>query len=189
VIEEFALTGVGNFTIRGLADALGQSTRVLTHHFADKKELLVAVLHRLDEQQHEALRATAGWDDPSVAVSSIVRSAWERNLGEAELPMTRLIREIEGLGAAGRLPTSVPNFVRGRAEFVASCLVLRGIPERTALVKATLLNNAFAGLQTDFLVTGDRERTESALDDLCQWLDACIETLTQSHPRADSGNE
>ncbi|MEU3657157.1 TetR/AcrR family transcriptional regulator [Streptomyces sp. NPDC032161] len=175
VIEYLALTGIGQFTLRGIAAALGQSTRVLTHHFADKQELLVAVMRRLDERQHEALRTTEGWEDPAVPVSAVVRSAWERNLGEAELPMTRLIREIEGLAAAGRLPAAVPDFVRGRAEFVASCLTLRGASEGTALITATMLNATFAGLQADYLTTGDAERARGTLDKLCQWLDAAVE--------------
>ncbi|MEC4015399.1 hypothetical protein [Streptomyces sp. H27-D2] len=88
--------------------------------------------------------------------------------------MTRLIREIEGLSAAGRLPVCEPGFVRGRAEFVASCLVRRGLPEADALVKATLLNSAFASLQSGFLITGDRDRTEGALNDLCTWIETCV---------------
>ncbi|MGH4028889.1 TetR family transcriptional regulator [Actinomycetota bacterium Odt1-20B] len=175
VIGHLARTGIGQFTLRGIAAALGQSTRVLTHHFADKQELLVAVMHRLDERQHDALRATAGWQDPAVPVSEVVRSAWERNLGADELAMTRLIREIEGLSAADRLPVAVPDFVRGRAQFVASCLTLRGVPEARALVTATLLNGAFAGLQADHLATGDEERVRSALDELCRWVDAAVD--------------
>ncbi|GLF96864.1 TetR/AcrR family transcriptional regulator [Streptomyces yaizuensis] len=174
VIAQLAETGIGSFTFRGLADALGQSTRVLTHHFADKGALLTAVLRRLDERQHEALRSTEGWEDPSVSVSSLVRSAWRRNLGPGERAMTRLIREIEGLAAAGRLPVPEPAFVRGRAEFVASCLVRRGLSERDALLKATLLNAAFSGLQGDYLATGDAERAEGALDDLCAWIDGAV---------------
>ncbi|AXG82187.1 TetR/AcrR family transcriptional regulator [Streptomyces paludis] len=175
VIGHLAHTGIGQFTLRGIAAALGRSTRVLTHHFADKEELLIAVMRRLDEQQHHALRTTQGWEDPAVPISAVVRSAWERNLDEAELPMTRLIREIEGLAAAGRLPTAVPDFVRGRAEFVATCLTLRGVPERTALITATMLNATFAGLQTDYLATGDTERARGALYQLCHWLDAAVE--------------
>lgn len=175
VIGHLAHTGIGQFTLRGIAAALGQSTRVLTHHFADKRELLIAVMRRLDEQQHHALRTTEGWEDPAVPVSAVVRSAWERNMDKAELPMTRLIREIEGLAAAGRLPAAVPDFVRGRAEFVASCLTLRGVPERTALITATMLNATFAGLQADYLTTGDAERARGALDELCHWLDAAVE--------------
>ncbi|CAM3625885.1 HTH tetR-type domain-containing protein [Nocardiopsis rhodophaea] len=147
---------------------------MLTHHFADKEALVTAVLERLDEQQHQALRTTPGWDDPSVPVSTIVKATWERNLGPQELAATRLIREIEGLAAADRLSHPIPGFVRGRAEFVASCLVARGMQRDAALVKATMLNAAFSGLETDYLMTGDRERTETALDDLCAWIDASV---------------
>ncbi|MGW1974564.1 TetR/AcrR family transcriptional regulator [Streptomyces sp. NPDC001889] len=171
-IGHLARTGISRFTLRGIAEALGQSTRVLTHHFADKRELLSAVMVRLDERQHEELRSTTGWADADVPVSRVVRSAWARNLSTAERSMTSLIREIEGLAAAGRLPGSAVDFVRGRSEFVASCLTLRGMSGADALVTATLLNSAFAGLQTDYLTTGDRERAEAALDELCLWLDA-----------------
>lgn len=100
VIDQLAATGIGSFSLRTLAAGIGQSTRVLTHHFADKNALLTAVLARLDERQHTALRSTPGWYDPAVKVGSLVRSAWERNLGSDELAMTRLFREIEGLAAA-----------------------------------------------------------------------------------------
>ena len=171
VIEQLAHTGISGFTLRGLAQGLGQSTRVLTHHFADREDLLSAVLARLDERQHRSLLATEGWEDPAVPVSDIVREAWRRNLGGEELPMTRLIREIEGLAAAGRLPAASAGFVRGRAEFVASCLTLRGVPADRALTLATLLNSAFSGLEADYLVTGDRGRGESGLELLCDWID------------------
>ncbi|MBV2366699.1 TetR family transcriptional regulator [Streptomonospora nanhaiensis] len=174
VIEQLARTGIADFTLRGLAEGLGQSTRVLTHHFADKNALLTAVLERLDERQHTALRATPGWDDPAVPVGSIVEDAWRRNLGPDEVAMTRLIREIEGLAAAGRLPLPVPGFVRGRAEFVGTCLVRRGMSEAAARTTATLLNAAYAGLEGDYLATGDRDRVEAALKDLCAWVDARV---------------
>ncbi|GAA2620933.1 TetR/AcrR family transcriptional regulator [Streptomyces axinellae] len=174
VIGQLAATGIGSFSLRTVAEGLGQSTRVLTHHFADKNTLLTAVLLRLDERQHEALRATPGWDDPEVAISTVVRSAWERNLSPDELAMTRLIREIEGLAAAGRLPLPGPGFIRGRAEFVASCLTLRGLSESAALTSATLLNSAFGGLEGDYLITGDAARAESALEALCAWIDTCV---------------
>lgn len=174
VIEQLAATGIGNFSLRTLAEGIGQSTRVLTHHFADKTALITAVLIRLDERQHQALRSTPGWDDPAVEVGSLVRSAWERNLGPDELAMTRLIREIEGLAAAGRLPLPTPGFIRGRAEFVASCLVRRGMPESNALTLATLLNSAYSSLQSDYLITGDKQRVEVALHELCAWIDGCV---------------
>ncbi|QUX27087.1 hypothetical protein KGD83_17245 [Nocardiopsis akebiae] len=41
-------------------------------------------------------------------------------------------------------------------------------------MRATALNAAFAGLEADFLMTGDRERTEAALEDLCAWTDSRV---------------
>lgn len=122
VIDQLAATGIGSFSLRTLAAGIGQSTRVLTHHFADKNALLTAVLARLDERQHTALRSTPGWYDPAVKVGSLVRSAWERNLGSDELAMTRLFREIDGLAAMR--PTAAPRRrVRTRA-----CRVRRLVP-------------------------------------------------------------
>lgn len=172
VIEQLAHTGLTGFSLRTLAAGLGQSTRVLTHHFKDREALLGAVLARLDERQHAALRATDGWDDPAVPVSEIVQAAWKRNLSTEELAMTRLIREVEGLAAAGRVTLPDGQFVRGRAEFVAGCLQVRGMDERSARVAATLLNSAYSGLQADYLVTADAERVTAALSELCAWLDA-----------------
>ncbi|TDC22976.1 TetR/AcrR family transcriptional regulator [Streptomyces sp. 8K308] len=172
VIERLAETGVAAFSLRTLAAALGRSTRVLTHHFADKDALLRAVLDRLDERQHQALAATPGWADPAVGIGAIVRDAWDRHLGEDELPRTRLVQEIEGLAAAGRLTGHPPAFVAGRARFVARALELRGLDPVDALVRATLLNNAYAGLQADLLITGERERVTAALDDLCRLADS-----------------
>lgn len=171
IIDELARTGIATFSLRTLAAALGKTTRVLTHHFADKDALLAAVLARLDEQQHEALAATTGWADPTVGIGAIVREAWRRHLSTAELPRTRLVQEIEGLAAAGRLANHVPSFVSGRATFVAKALELRGLPAADALTKATLLNNAYAGLQADRLTTGDTARTEAALNLLCAMAD------------------
>jgi AcrR family transcriptional regulator len=174
IIVELARTGIAGFSLRTLAAALGGSTRLLTHHFADKDALLNAVLARLDEQQHAALAATPGWTDPSVGIGTIVADAWRRHLSEEELPRTRLVHEIEGLAAAGRLTGHVPAFVTGRAEFVARALELRGLPPADALAKATLLNNAYAGLQSDILTTADTTRVEAALTLLRSLADSWI---------------
>ncbi|MDT0318368.1 TetR/AcrR family transcriptional regulator [Streptomyces millisiae] len=171
IIDRLAETGVATFSLRTLAAALGRSTRVLTHHFGDKDALLRAVLDRLDERQHEALAATPGWADPAVGIGAIVRDAWDRHLSEEELPRTRLVHEIEGLAAAGRLTGHPPAFVAGRARFVARALELRGLDPGDALVRATLLNNAYAGLQADLLTTGETGRVTAALDALCRLAD------------------
>ncbi|MCF3145653.1 TetR/AcrR family transcriptional regulator [Streptomyces platensis] len=172
VIGHLAETGIAHLSLRPLAQALGHSTRVLTHHFVDKDALLTAVLRRLDEIQHRQLRATEGWDDTTRGIGTIVRDSWRRHLEPENVGATRLIHEIEGLAAAGRLGGRVPAFLADRAEFVAGALRARGLAPAAARVRATFLNSAYAGLQTDFLVTGDRARTEAALAELCALADS-----------------
>ncbi|TDD72461.1 TetR/AcrR family transcriptional regulator [Actinomadura darangshiensis] len=177
VLDHLAEHGLSGLSMRPVAQALGQSTRVLTHHFADKDALLAALLKRLDEVQHEQLHATEGWDDTGLGIGAIVRDSWRRHLAPGNIGHTRLVREIEGLAAAGRLGGRVPAFLAERAEFVAGALIARGLDPARARVNATFLNAAYAGLQTDFLTTGDRERAEAALDDLCALADSWTENV------------
>ncbi|MFJ9472428.1 TetR/AcrR family transcriptional regulator [Streptomyces caniferus] len=172
VIEQLAQTGIAGLSLRPLAQALGHSTRVLTHHFADKDDLITAVLERLDEIQHGQLRATEGWDDTACGIGALVRDSWRRHLEPENLGATRLVHEIEGLAAAGRLGGRVPKFLADRADFVAGALQVRGLAPDAARVHATFLNSAYAGLQADLLVTGDRARTEAALTELCELADS-----------------
>ncbi|MCP9985193.1 TetR/AcrR family transcriptional regulator [Actinomadura madurae] len=178
VLDHLAEHGMSGLSMRPIAQALGQSTRVLTHHFADKDALLAALLKRLDEIQHEQLHATEGWDDTDRGIGAIVRASWDRHLAPENIAHTRLVREIEGLAAAGRLGDRVPRFLAERAEFVAGALTARGLDPAQARVKATFLNSAYAGLQTDVLTTGDRERAETALAELCALADSWTETET-----------
>ncbi|MBB4889164.1 hypothetical protein [Streptomyces netropsis] len=50
-----------------------------------------------------------------------------------------------------------------------------------ALTTATLLNSAFSGLQGDYLITGDKERTETALDELCAWIDSRVQAARSTN--------
>ncbi|GAA4322366.1 AcrR family transcriptional regulator [Actinomadura luteofluorescens] len=172
VLDHLAEHGMSGLSMRPIAQALGQSTRVLTHHFADKDALLAALLKRLDEVQQEQLHATEGWDDTARGIGAVVRDSWDRHLAPENIARTRLVLEIEGLAAAGRLGDRVPAFLTERAEFVAGALTARGLAPGQALVKATFLNGAYSGLQTDFLTTGDRERVEVALGELCALADS-----------------
>ncbi|EST31354.1 hypothetical protein [Streptomyces roseochromogenus] len=153
VIEQLARTGIGSFPLRTPAEGLGRS--------AGRAAARGAARHHRPA-------------DRAVPVSEVVRSAWHRDLSPGELDMTRLIRETEGLAAAGRLTLPHPGLVRGRAESVAPRLVHRGLSGAAALTCATLLNTAFSSLQADLLITGGHERGEAASDALCAWVDAQV---------------
>ncbi|MBB5940356.1 TetR/AcrR family transcriptional regulator [Streptomyces zagrosensis] len=172
IIEYLAEHGLAGLSMRPLAQALGHSTRVLTHHFRDKNELIDAVLVRLDERQRDRLGAFPGWEEGR-SLGAVIRASWDWHVTGDYLPVIRLLHEIEGLAAGGRLPgTHVPSMLRQRALFVAEALRAHGVPNDVAERRATLLNAAYAGLQTDYLVTGDRARVQAVVDDLAALADA-----------------
>ncbi|MFD2354703.1 TetR/AcrR family transcriptional regulator [Nonomuraea ferruginea] len=175
IVDYLAERGLSTLSMRPLAEHLGKSTRVLTHHFEDKEELLSATMRRLDERHRAWLRSLPGWDG-SDSVGTIVRRTWEFQLREENLPIARLIHEIEGLAAGGRLAGLVPELLADRSAFVASLLRDRGVPERDALRISTLVNSAYTGLQLDVLTTGERERVDEALHQLAdlvgEWVEA-----------------
>ncbi|MFI6890041.1 TetR/AcrR family transcriptional regulator [Streptosporangium canum] len=170
IVDYLAGRGLSTLSMRPLAQHLGKSTRVLTHHFADKEALLSATMERLDEQHRAWLRSLPGWTG-SDSVGTIIRRTWDWQTQEENLPTARLIHEIEGLAAAGKLAGHVSRLLADRSEFVAGLMRERGMPEADALRISTLANSAYTGLQIDFLTTGDRERVEAALDQLCTLVD------------------
>ncbi|TDD05680.1 TetR/AcrR family transcriptional regulator [Nonomuraea deserti] len=175
IVDYLAGHGLSTLSMRPLAEHLGKSTRVLTHHFADKDELLSATMERLDERHRAWLRSLPGWAG-SDSVGTIIRRTWDWQASEDNLPIARLVHEIEGLAAGGRLRGHVPRLLADRSEFVAGLLRERGVPEADALRISTLANSAYTGLQIDLLTTGDRERVEEALDQLCALVDEQVAT-------------
>ncbi|MEV4893170.1 TetR/AcrR family transcriptional regulator [Nonomuraea sp. NPDC050547] len=173
IVDYLADHGLSTLSMRPLAEHLGKSTRVLTHHFSDKEELLSATMRRLDERHRAWLRSLPGWEGGD-SVGTIVRRTWDWQLREENLPVARLIHEIEGLVAGGRLAGHVPELLSDRSAFVAGLLRERGVPEKDARRISTLVNSAYTGLQLDFLTTGERERVEGALDQLTTMLDAWV---------------
>ncbi|MEV0616360.1 TetR/AcrR family transcriptional regulator [Nonomuraea sp. NPDC050404] len=171
IVDYLAENGISHLSLRPLAKALGHSTYVLTHHFSGKDELISAVLAHLFQRQQGRLAALPGPAEDGGSLGDVVRASWAWHMSE-DLPMVRLLLEIEGLSAAGRLTGPyVPRMLGDRAGFVADVLRAHGVPEEAALRNATLLNAAYAGLQVDYLTTGDKDRVEAALNELADTAD------------------
>ena len=62
-IAHFAAHGIGETSLRGLAEAIGTSHRMLIYHFGSRDGLLAAVVDRVEQVQRDALAdltATSG---------------------------------------------------------------------------------------------------------------------------------
>ena len=55
LVEEFAVGGVGDRSLRDVAAAIGTSHRMLLHHFDSREELLVAIVEDVERRQMTVL--------------------------------------------------------------------------------------------------------------------------------------
>jgi AcrR family transcriptional regulator len=51
LVEEFAAGGVGDRSLRDVANAVGTSHRMLLHHFGSREDLVVAVVEEVERRQ------------------------------------------------------------------------------------------------------------------------------------------
>ncbi len=66
LVEEFAVRGIGDRSLRDVAAAVGTSHRMLLHHFGSREELLLAIVDEVERRQmalmHELPERSGGRD-------------------------------------------------------------------------------------------------------------------------------
>ncbi len=166
MVAYLAEHGLGEATLRPMADALGTSVNRLTHHFGSKAELLATALERVQSVQ-KALEDAWVAAEPDLTQSQILRKWWAHlSASQPNLNLTRLGLEAAAIDAT---VTGIAGDVR--AEQIASWrdnierrLVASGVAASDARVEATVIKAVFTGLTLDLLATGDRHRLSDALD-------------------------
>jgi AcrR family transcriptional regulator len=97
VVEEFAVHGIGDRSLRDIAAAVGTSHRMLLHHFGSRNELLLAIVEEVERRQMALLRELPS--EPAEAIA-----AWA-DLRRPELrPFERLFFECYARGVQGEQP-------------------------------------------------------------------------------------
>jgi AcrR family transcriptional regulator len=98
LIDAFADGGIGDRSLRELAEAVGTSHRMLLHHFKSRDELLLSIVDEVERRQMSVLPGAA--TEPAEAMTVM----WA-DLCRPELrPFERLFFECYARGAQGEQP-------------------------------------------------------------------------------------
>jgi AcrR family transcriptional regulator len=161
-VDHFGRHGIGDTSLRGIAEAVGTSHRMLIYHFGSREGLLAEVTRAVEARQRAVMSATYDTDLPPLEAAA---KYWEETV-EATLHYGPLFFELAAHAMQGK-----EHAASLRAELIAAwlpqvtglCRAL-GIPDDQAETHARLALGAARGLLLDLLVSGDRDEVARAAD-------------------------
>lgn len=157
-IRFLSKSGLGNVSMRTLAAALNVTAPTLLYYFGSKENLIIEVLDAVETEE------LAGLDHDNGDLISRAKRYWAERTQTDDLERFRLQLEAVCLSAAeDALPAPVGSRICTRwVDAIQKDLLDMGMPEEEAESYATILHASQAGLLTDLLATGDRERVDRA---------------------------
>lgn len=161
-IEHFGSHGIGDTSLRGIAEAVGTSHRMLIYHFGSREGLLAEVTREVEARQRAVMNATYDADLPPLEAAA---RYWEETV-EATLRYGPLFFELASHAMQGKEHAEAL-----RGELIAAwlpsvtdlCRAI-GIPEPQAETHARLALGAARGLLLDLLVSGQRDEVARSAD-------------------------
>lgn len=163
-IGHFAEHGVADTSLRGLADAIGTSHRMLIYHFGSRDGLLAAVVDTVEQGARETLarmveeaRSDA---DPLEAGLRYWRLVTDDALVYGPLFFELTSHAMLGLRHAAEVRD---RLVSTWLDALTSMWTARDVPQPQAREQATLDLAMARGLLHDLLLTGDRARVDAAM--------------------------
>jgi AcrR family transcriptional regulator len=163
-IGHFAAHGIGDTSLRALAEAIGTSHRMLIYHFGSREGLLAAVVDTVEEGARQTLARMVeeARADPDPLDAGL---RYWRLVTDDALVYGPLFFELSSHAMLG-LPHAVE--LRGRLvttwlDALASMWRARGVPARRARTQARLDLAVARGLLHDLLLTGDRRGVDAAM--------------------------
>lgn len=161
-IDHFARHGIGDTSLRAIAQAVGTSHRMLIYHFGSREGLLAEVTREVEARQRAVMTATYDAGLPPLEAAA---KYWEETV-EATLRHGPLFFELAAHAMQGKGHAAVL-----REELIAAwlppvvdlCRAI-GIPDDQAHAHARLALAGARGLLLDLLVSGDRAEVAQAAD-------------------------
>jgi AcrR family transcriptional regulator len=170
IVQHFVDAGVGDFTMRSLASALGTSHQLLMYHFGSRDDIARAALARIQQAVGADLEAFLDRNPGRHRPSDI----WEHL---SKPGPARLRVQFEFLGLALADPDHCSDFavdiLAGWTIVARRLLAGRKIDRRRREAATSLLVAAMRGLALDLMATDDRRRIRDAV----RQLDRLFETL------------
>lgn len=163
-IEHYAAHGIGDTSLRSLAEAIGTSHRMLIYHFGSREGLLAAVVAAVELGARETLlrMVEEAIDDPDPLDAGL---RYWRLVTDDALVYGPLFFELSSHAMLG-----LPHAAALRSSLVTTWLDAlttmwraRGVPARTARTQARLDLAVARGLLHDLLLTGDRRGVDAAM--------------------------
>jgi AcrR family transcriptional regulator len=163
-IEHFAAHGVGDTSLRALAEAIGTSHRMLIYHFGSREGLLAAVVDAVESGARATLAQMVeeARDDPGPLDAGL---RYWRLVTDDALVYGPLFFELSSHAMLG-----LPHAADLRSRLVTTWLDAltamwraRGVPARSARAQARLDLAVARGLLHDLLLTGDRRAVDAAM--------------------------
>jgi AcrR family transcriptional regulator len=181
IVGEFLARGVGDLSLRPLAERVGTSARLLIYHFESKEQLVVEALAEVRQAVARSLHTEAERTRPD-SLRALMMMVWDWATGKNNQRYFRLLFEVDGLALYDRIHFS--RETRSANNTVWTGLIERAgkrLPQRDGAIfaaNATLIMGALVGLLQDFLSTGDRERPTQAFSGLIEML--CADSHAQN---------
>jgi AcrR family transcriptional regulator len=176
LIDEFARGGIGDRSLREIAEAVGTSHRMVLHHFGSREELLLTIVDEIERRQMSALpEADTEPADAMAAMWADVRRPELR-------PFERLFFECYARGAQGEEPYArmVPGAVESWLAVVDAKTAGAADPAFARLGLAVV-----RGLLLDLVATEDHEGVDAAANAFVELLRAA-QTSAASLPASRS---
>jgi AcrR family transcriptional regulator len=154
--------GIGDVSLRTLAEAIGTSHRMLLFHFGSKEQLLVEVVRVVEADQRAAMAAIT--TDDSLATAEKMQAHWQGLLDPALRNNVRLFYEVYADALRGRSYTK---------DFLDEVMAMWLPPVTAALepvsgadnapIDARLVLAVTRGLLLDLVTTGDTDGVDAAM--------------------------